>query len=100
MQGIGERFDELYQQTIDDWEGGGIAAQAAARAREYDPRLYGFPRGTLWPITVEDARAGRHRQGGVDWDAVLDDLSIGGTLDAHEESTPNNQTDDAGVRSR
>jgi len=32
-----------------------------------------------------------------DWDAVLDELSIGGTLNAHEESTPNNQTDDAGV---
>jgi len=31
MQGIGKRFDELYQQTIGDLEGGGIASQAAAR---------------------------------------------------------------------
>jgi len=49
--------------------------------RDYDPCLYGFPRGTLWPITVEDAQAGRHRQEGVEWDAVLDELEIKGSED-------------------
>lgn len=30
--------------------------------RQYDPALYSFPAGTLWPATVADAQAGRHRQ--------------------------------------
>ena len=30
--------------------------------RQYDPRLYGFPPGTLWPLTAEAAQRGEHRR--------------------------------------
>ena len=31
-------------------------------SRDYDPSVYGFPAGTLWPVTDADAQAGRHRE--------------------------------------
>lgn len=30
--------------------------------RSYNPSVYGFPAGMLWPVTDADAQAGRHRQ--------------------------------------
>jgi hypothetical protein len=44
--------------------------------RPYNPRLYGFPIGTLWPLTAEAARRGEHRTEYADWDASLAELSF------------------------
>jgi len=42
--------------------------------RNYDPRLYGFPPGTLPPLTAEAARKGEHRR--PDLDAALAELEF------------------------
>ncbi len=42
--------------------------------RKYDPRLYGFPPGTLPPLTAEAARRGEHRRPSLD--AALAELSF------------------------
>ena len=44
--------------------------------REYNPRLYGFKAGTLWPLTDVAAQRGEHRWKRVDFDASLADLTL------------------------
>ena len=73
MKGVGERLDELYARTMQDDASQGIEA----RLRQYDPRLYGKPVGTLWPVTDADAAAGKHREPSAESQAErLDSLLI------------------------